>query len=880
MLDAGGNALVLSGEAGIGKTRLIQEFAADALSQGARVLVGRCHETEQALPLNPWIEALRADRLTLDPGLRDRLGATTGAELVRVFPELSTPDEQPAIAGAQHALLFDALVELIGAEAAERPIVLVIEDLHWADAMSARFLAYFGRRVHRLPVLLVGSMRPEDLLDAPILSQALAELRAQGRLDEIPLRALAKDETRLLARCLHAGARRGRAGNRMVDDVWMVSEGNPFVVVESMQAIRDEARDSGRFGSPLARSVRDFVAARLDRLGERARHLVATAAVIGRDFSFALLARAARVSEREAAETVEELVRRRVLDTVGDRLEFSHDWIRRVADDRLLPATRPTLHAAVGDALEELHRGRLDDVADQLGHHYSRAGDFRKALPHLIRFAELAAQRYALDEASRAFEHALATVEQLPASKHERARHRAALHERIGDMYALQWSADAGASHYRRGIEFWQAAGKENPLTGARLYAKLAEAPTRFRGAFKTPPSEQEVIGYIDAGLALLGTEGDSIEKARLLMARACLPNLSERRDEAELRRAIESGRKALQIMHALGSPRDVSAVLDAMGSSYTYVGDFPAALESHLARRELREQIDDRAELIDMSCMLARSYVAVGEYEQAVREAQQAVDLGQIGLGGWHIHALLWRTWAYFSWDKWDEAAASFQEFLKTWDGYGRIYQTFIGELFLLEAALAARRGDEDAASEHARTAEDYVLRRLLHLPALVHLAHGRLDKARSALETLAAERGRLMPVVQTNLLEVYALQEQGAEVEARADTVLSMARRSGARKELAQAHRALGIHHTSLRRWPEAEQQLTQALGIYRELDTRWEVGRTLYHLGLLHHRRHAADDRDQAKAVLDEANSIFSGLGDRCYQGRVLEIVALLS
>ena len=80
--------------------------------------------------------------------------------------------------------------------------------------------------------------------------------------------------TRLLARCLHAGARRGRAGNRMVDDVWMVSEGNPFVVVESMQAIREEARDSGRFGSPLARSVQEFVAARLDRLGERARHLV------------------------------------------------------------------------------------------------------------------------------------------------------------------------------------------------------------------------------------------------------------------------------------------------------------------------------------------------------------------------------------------------------------------------------------------------------------------------------------------------------------------------------------------------------------------------------------------------------------------------------
>ena len=135
-------------------------------------------------------------------------------------------------------------------------------------------------------------------------------------------------------------------------------------------------------------------------------------------------------------------------------------------------------------------------------------------------------------------------------------------------------------------------------------------------------------------------------------------------------------------------------------------------------------------------------------------------------------------------------------------------------------------------------------------------------------------------MPVVQTNLLEVYALEEQGAKFEARADAVLSMARRSGARKELAQAHRALGIHLTSLRRWPEAEQQLTQALGVYRGLDTRWEVGRTLYHLGLLHHRRHFGGDRDKAKAALDEANSIFSGLGDRRYRGCVLEILALLS
>ena len=334
---------------------------------------------------------------------------------------------KPAITGAQHALLFDALVELIGAQAAECPIVIVIEDLHWADAMSARFLAYFGRRVHRLPVLVVGSMRPEDLLDAPILSQALAELRAQGRLDEIPLRALAKDETRLLARCLHARARCGRAGNRMVDDVWMVSEGNPFVVVESMQAIRDEARDRG--GSAPRWPGRYRISWRRVWIGSGKGHahpggdggrhrkgLLVRCSWLVRPGSPNVGGRRGRGGGTSAPSGAG--------PTVGDRLEFfARDWIRRVADrSPASPPTRP-------DAFTTLPSGRCTGRAstptdgwttwrDQLGHHYSRAGDFRKALPYLVRFrsGSRGAKRYALEEAlGGRSEHALATVEQLPA---------------------------------------------------------------------------------------------------------------------------------------------------------------------------------------------------------------------------------------------------------------------------------------------------------------------------------------------------------------------------------------------------------------------------------------------------------------------------------
>jgi DNA-binding SARP family transcriptional activator/predicted ATPase len=422
MLDAGGNVVLISGGAGIGKSRLIQEFATYAANSGMSVAVGRCYESEQALPLHPWIDALRGDRVTLDPALRDRLGAATGAELGRVFPELSSTDARPAMPGVQQALLFDALAELVRTQVATQPMVLVLEDLHWTDPTSARLLAYLGRRIHDLPVLIVGSVRPEDLVDVPVLAQALSELRTEGKLDEIPLRPLSEDETRRLVAALRAGVGTGRDWDHIVDDVWEVSEGNPFVVVESIRAVRDQGITAWVRGSGLAQRVQDFVASRLGRLADRPRHIVATAAAIGRDFSFSLLARAAHVEEGEAAEAVEELVRRRILDAVGDRLGFCHDWIRRLAYEGLLPPKRAVLHASIGEALEQVHRERLDDVADQLGHHFSRAGDASKAVTYLVRFADLAARRYALDAAHRAFGQALVAMEQLSPSERERRR--------------------------------------------------------------------------------------------------------------------------------------------------------------------------------------------------------------------------------------------------------------------------------------------------------------------------------------------------------------------------------------------------------------------------------------------------------------------------
>jgi DNA-binding SARP family transcriptional activator len=428
MLDHGGHVVLVTGEAGIGKSRLIQECLASEAVRPLRLAFGRCHETERTLPFRPWIDALRAAGPVAEAPVRERLGAASCAQLGALFPEL-LPRDAAGAAGLAPTVLFEPLLDLVGALAAEQPLVIVIEDLHWADTMSARLLAFLGRRIHRWPVLVVGSTRPEELIDAPALAQALKELRDDGCLEEVALGPLSETESRALARALSPSGGGGPELERLAGEIWQASHGSPFVIVESVRGLQQGAGEAWARSTRIGRRVQDFVAARLDRLAERPRHCVAVAAVIGRAFPFALLVRAAGLSEREAADAIEELVRRRILDAVGDRLDFCHDWIRTVAYERLLPARRAALHATIGEAMEDLHRDALDDVADQLGSHYSRAGNFRKAVAYLVRFGRLAALRYALDDASRAFAQGLSLVDRLREPDRDRARLEVILHQ-------------------------------------------------------------------------------------------------------------------------------------------------------------------------------------------------------------------------------------------------------------------------------------------------------------------------------------------------------------------------------------------------------------------------------------------------------------------
>jgi DNA-binding SARP family transcriptional activator len=199
-LDGVARVALISGEAGIGKTRLLEALGDAATARGARVLLGRCYETEQPLPFRPWVDVLRGERPSLEPVALAGLTAGARAQLARLFAELPPSAESRDILADDHGALFEAVRELVTCLAADRPLVLALEDVHWADPMSLRLLAFLGRRVRALPVLVVVTAREEDTVEAPMLERALAELRDAAMLDAISLSPLSRDESGLSRR--------------------------------------------------------------------------------------------------------------------------------------------------------------------------------------------------------------------------------------------------------------------------------------------------------------------------------------------------------------------------------------------------------------------------------------------------------------------------------------------------------------------------------------------------------------------------------------------------------------------------------------------------------------------------------------------------------
>lgn len=443
--EAGSSRLVaVRGEAGIGKSRLVEELIAQAARTNSRILLGRAYESDQILLFGPFVDAFRTDELRRGSAVVEALLPTWHTELSTLFPQLAgARSTHRPLEQIDYRRLFECIAQLLQQFSAREPVVLALEDLHWADELSVRLLAFLGRRVQTERVLIVLTARDEELADNPALRRTLQDLAQERRLTSLSLTALSPTETAALVGLL--APTRNATTEQLAQQVWAATEGNPFMIVETMRALQDGAADA----LPLPQRVREVIARRIDRLAEGSRALLSVAAVIGREFEFELLRRAAGCDDEAIAQGVEELVRRRLLTTVGDRLDFSHQRIRDVAYGELPTWRRRPLHCRVAGAIETLYAERLLDFWEALADHFERSEQWAKAADYYLAVAERARRRYAYTTAERSGRQA--------ASAAAKASDACAQHVRAvelqGDVAGLRGDLEGANEHYQAAIE-------------------------------------------------------------------------------------------------------------------------------------------------------------------------------------------------------------------------------------------------------------------------------------------------------------------------------------------------------------------------------------------------------------------------------------------
>jgi tetratricopeptide (TPR) repeat protein len=415
---------LLVGETGGGKSRLVAKLVSEAGSANAELkpppfslLLGRCHEGEQILAFGPWIDAFRTGRLSGERALLDKLEPVWRAELVRLLPELRGPEDPLPSDPPDAARLFEAVRQLMACLTNRSPVVIVLEDLHWADEMSLRLLQFLVRRTAGLPLLLVGTVREEELPDQPFLRQTLDSLDGELHVERIRVPPLSRRTTLQLVRALSSTTSEPAAVERVAEKVWRTSEGNPFVVVETMRALHQGFALTGPGGLPIAERVRLVISRRLDRLSGVARELAAVSAIIGRGAQFSVLPGATGLDEATTATAVEELVRHQVLHEVGGGLDFVHERVRGVVYAELVGPRRRLLHRQVAEAFERLHAADLEPYRLALGTHYREGEVWEKAATHLRHAGTKAVSRSAHREAATCFEQALEALQHLSRSR-------------------------------------------------------------------------------------------------------------------------------------------------------------------------------------------------------------------------------------------------------------------------------------------------------------------------------------------------------------------------------------------------------------------------------------------------------------------------------
>jgi DNA-binding CsgD family transcriptional regulator/tetratricopeptide (TPR) repeat protein len=731
-----GQVLIVGGEAGIGKTRLFERFAAHVEARGGAVVAGSCLPLGGSrLPYAPVAEALRDLIRSTEPGRLPALLGPGRHELRRLLPELGrpTPRDAPAGQGDRHGQLrlFEAVADLVERLAQDRRVVFAIDDVQWADVGTRALVLYLVRSLSRIPVLVVLLVRTDEPDPGDATLRFLAELQREPAVSRLDLGPLSAAATLDLARTLAPGVR--------VEDLHSLverSSGNPFFLEQlSTTAGGDTER---RERQPLGPTLRDVLAARMADLPARTRQVLRAAAAAGRRVDDGLLVDVLGAPVDEVAEALRVALARGILvdaDGVDDGrggYAFRHSLLRETAYAELLFGERERLHSAFARALEV--RGSIGGVAvspGEIAFHWIAAGDATRALPAAVRAGFAAEAVYAFADARRWFEQAL---QLWPAEPAEATRlgaaldglDRAELLRRAADAAVLAGDYDGAVQLGRRAIAALDASGSapDRQRSGALL--------ERLRWYLWESGETAAAEAAVEEALRVLPEHPPSAARARAMAHRAGL-----RLTAGDAAGAAEPAARALAIAREAGAAGEEALALGVLGwvvAASGRVDEGVATIRSALAIAERLGSVEG----------IALGHANLAEVLDRVGRTRESLEVATTGLGIARSLGAV-RTYgavlaghaakALFDLGRWSDARARAEEGLEL-DPVGAA-----GVLLNIVAArIATSEGRVDEAARHLEAA-----RRFVDLPGRGRTS---LPRLLAADAELAAHRGEAAAV------------------------------------------------------------------------------------------------------------------------------------
>lgn len=885
-----GRVVALAGEPGIGKTRTAQLLSDYAESHGLRVLWGRCHEEPGAPPYWPWYQVLRTYIASQDEATLVQVLGDAAGHIAELVPEISQriagvqPVSRTTDPAQARYRLFDAIAGFWKRASACEPLLLIVDNVHWADASSLRLLEFMAPEIGASRLLMLVTYRDMELSRAHPLSATLAELAKQGAFQRIKLGGLSLAETSRFIEAATGASHSAELLARVHDQ----TEGNPLFVAEMARFLVEEAslggagHDKRRVrGAPnrIPEGIKEAIGTRLNRLSPACNALLANAAVIGRRFDLRVLAQLPGDPGEDARmAAIEEALGAAVIEPAAEpgSYSFSHALIRETLYAEVPATRRSRLHLRIGAILETLYQQDPAPVLSALAHHYCAAlpgGDAAKAVEYARRAAERANEVFAYEAAASFYELALQALEGT-ADARARVRIQIALGNTLTKAGENPEAAEA----------LLQQAAKDARALG--LSEELAHAACAFEETSWRPG----LLGHAAARLlreALPGLgAGDSALKAQVLshLTRALIFS-------GEIDEAMATHEEAVAMARRLGDTALLAAALRSVLSARWHPERFEKRVATTMEALRLSQQVGDREQALDAWSWRLFDLMELGEMRLRDAEfaayARQADEIRQpfyqyIALSS-RAMLSLFRGQLEES-ERHAKAALAFGKRMPSLDAAG-IYGV---QMFSI-------RREQGRLAELAPLVEHFVRatpEAATWRPglALIFAELDRRDEARSEFEQLAADgfqgvtRDALWLMSMVYLADVCAYLGDAA----RADALYRLLAPYDGRNVVVGPNvacygavgRYLGMLAGVMGRWTEAERHFDAAIALNTRQGARPWLAHTRYRFAEMLLARGRSEDHARAASLLAAALEDADAIGMRALAGRAAALNATIA